>query len=133
MTSFSYDVQFEKDDVVPDIGVANATAERLVGIVRRECLDHLMPLSERHLGAILTEGRTFAALHREDRWGCRCQRTPTGRRRSMRRPWDRGGRPARRSRHVLAIGLENYLKPSRSRKESVRDSEDEGSNPAPLV
>jgi hypothetical protein len=33
----------------------NAIAERWVRTVRRECLDHLIPVNERHLRAILTE------------------------------------------------------------------------------
>src|SRR5271168_3122675 len=34
---------------------ANAYCERLVGTVRRECLDFMIPLNERQLGRILTE------------------------------------------------------------------------------
>jgi transposase InsO family protein len=34
---------------------ANAFCERLIGTIRRECLDFLIPLSERHLRAILGE------------------------------------------------------------------------------
>jgi transposase InsO family protein len=34
---------------------ANAIAERLVGTLRRECLDHLIIVDERHLRLILTE------------------------------------------------------------------------------
>ncbi len=34
---------------------ANAYCERLVGTVRRECLDFMIPLSEKHLGRILAE------------------------------------------------------------------------------
>jgi putative transposase len=52
------------DQVVKDLGLyvlrtpvrapkANAICERLVGTVRRECLDFLIPLSERHLKTIL--------------------------------------------------------------------------------
>jgi transposase InsO family protein len=48
---------------------ANAFCERLVGTVRRECLDFLIPLNERHLRAILKEwgahynrGRPHASL-----------------------------------------------------------------------
>jgi putative transposase len=34
---------------------ANSFAERYVGTLRRECLDHLLIHSEQHLGRILTE------------------------------------------------------------------------------
>jgi transposase InsO family protein len=34
---------------------ATAIAERVVGTLRRECLDHLIVLNERHLGAVLRE------------------------------------------------------------------------------
>jgi transposase InsO family protein len=34
---------------------ANAFCERLIGTIRRECLDFLIPLSERHLRTILKE------------------------------------------------------------------------------
>jgi transposase InsO family protein len=48
---------------------ANAYCERLVGTVRRECLDYLIPINERHLKSILKEfvihynrGRAHSAL-----------------------------------------------------------------------
>jgi len=48
---------------------ANAFCERLVGTIRRECLDFLIPINERHLRRILTEfmvhynrGRPHSAL-----------------------------------------------------------------------
>jgi transposase InsO family protein len=34
---------------------ANAYCERLVGTIRRECLDYMMPMNERHLRRILNE------------------------------------------------------------------------------
>ncbi len=34
---------------------ANATCERFLGSVRRECLDHLLILGERHLARVLRE------------------------------------------------------------------------------
>ena len=40
----------------------NPFAERLIGSVRRECLDHVLVLGERHLRRILT--RYFAYYHR---------------------------------------------------------------------
>ena len=48
---------------------ANAYCERLVGTIRRECLDYVIPVNERHLRLILKEfvvyynrGRPHSAL-----------------------------------------------------------------------
>ena len=43
---------------------ANAVAERLVGTLRRECLDHLVIVNEAHLRAVLTE---FAGYYNRER------------------------------------------------------------------
>jgi transposase InsO family protein len=40
----------------------NPFAERLIGSIRRECLDHVLVLGERHLRRLLT--RYFAYYHR---------------------------------------------------------------------
>jgi putative transposase len=34
---------------------ANAIAERVIGTLRRECVDHLIPLDEQHLRTVLAE------------------------------------------------------------------------------
>ena len=43
---------------------ANAHCERLIGTIRRECLDHLIPLSQNHLRRILTEYAAWYNHHR---------------------------------------------------------------------
>jgi putative transposase len=63
------------DSVFTDIGArviktpvraprANAFAERFVGTVRRECLDHLLIVSERHLRDVLAEWQAHYNEHR---------------------------------------------------------------------
>jgi transposase InsO family protein len=46
---------------------ANAIAERLVGTVRRECLDHVIIVNERHLEAVLHEFVDYYNGHRPHR------------------------------------------------------------------
>jgi transposase InsO family protein len=43
---------------------ANAIAERVIGTLRRECLDHLIVLDEQHLASVLSE---FVRYYNEDR------------------------------------------------------------------
>ena len=43
---------------------ANSVAERMVGTLRRECLDHPIVLNERHLRAVLDE---FVRYYNRDR------------------------------------------------------------------
>ena len=43
---------------------ANAIAERVIGTLRRECLDHLIVLDEQHLRSVLTE---FMRYYNQDR------------------------------------------------------------------
>ena len=44
--------------------LANAIGERVVRTLRRECLDHILPLSERHVRSVLAE---FVAYYNRDR------------------------------------------------------------------
>ena len=49
---------------------ANAFCERLIGTIRRECLDFVVPLNERHVGVSLRSGwRTTIAGVRTPVWG----------------------------------------------------------------
>jgi transposase InsO family protein len=43
---------------------ANAVAERVIGTLRRECLDHMIVLDERHLASVVTE---FVRNYNQDR------------------------------------------------------------------
>jgi hypothetical protein len=46
---------------------ANSIAERLVGTIRRECLDHVIVINERHLPTVLAECALY--YHRPHRVG----------------------------------------------------------------
>jgi transposase InsO family protein len=46
---------------------ANAIAERVIGTLRRECLDHLIILDEQHLRSVLTEFVQYYNLERPHR------------------------------------------------------------------
>ena len=46
---------------------ANAVAERVIGTLRRECLDHLIILDEQHLRSVLTEFVQYYNLERPHR------------------------------------------------------------------
>ncbi len=76
------------DSVFTDIGAAviktpvrapraNAFAERFVGTVRRECLDHLLIVNERHLHGVLTDWQAHYNDHRPHQG--RQQRAPNDR------------------------------------------------------
>jgi len=78
----------------PQSPQANAFCERLVGTIRRECLDFLIPLNERHLRRLLRE------------W---IRHYNSGRPHSSLGPGipDRGVTPASRKKHCLAIVRDN--------------------------
>jgi transposase InsO family protein len=46
---------------------ANAIAERVVRSLRQECLDHTLPLSERHVRSVLAEFVSYYNQHRPHR------------------------------------------------------------------
>ena len=56
---------------------ANAIAERFIGTLRRECLDHLLITGPRHLAAVLQEYLEHYNMHRPHR--SLHQRAPAGR------------------------------------------------------
>jgi transposase InsO family protein len=54
------------DAIATPVGAprANAVVERVIGTLRRECLDHLIVLDEQHLASVLTE---FVRYYNQDR------------------------------------------------------------------
>jgi hypothetical protein len=53
----------------PDSPWQNGFAERLIGSIRRECVDHVIALGEAHLRRILQAyARYYNDLRRTDRW-----------------------------------------------------------------
>jgi len=82
---------------------ANAFCERLIGTIRRECLDFVIPINERHLGAVLREwvthynrGRPHASL------GPGMPEGPGERRDQRRLPCCRDGDPRRSASRIPA-------------------------------
>jgi hypothetical protein len=59
----------------------NATCERFIGGLRRECLDHLIVLGERHLDRVLREYATFFNAARPHQGIAQRIPVPTARRR----------------------------------------------------
>jgi putative transposase len=55
-------IRIEEVLTAPQSPWQNPFAERLIGSIRRECLDHVLVLGERHLHRILTS--YFAYYHR---------------------------------------------------------------------
>jgi putative transposase len=72
---------------------ANAIAERFIGTLRRECLDHLLITGPRHLAVVLQENLEHYNTHRPHR--SLDQNTPAGR---TPPPSGRTVRPVRRDR-----------------------------------
>lgn len=52
----------------------NAYCERLIGTIRRECLDHLIVLNERHLLRVLRDYARY--YHAGSTPGCECEHPP---------------------------------------------------------
>ncbi len=57
----------------------NPYVERIIGSIRRDCLDHMIVFNERHLKRILTiyfdyyhQWRTHLGLEMDTPWGTRC-------------------------------------------------------------
>ena len=82
---------------------ANAYAERWIGTLRRECLDHLLITGPRHLALVLSEYIDHYNTHRPHR--SLHQHPPAGR--TTPPPPDRATRPLRRDR--LGGLLHEYL------------------------
>ena len=83
---------------------ANGIAERLVGTLRRECLDHVIVMNERHLRGILRE---FAAHYNDGRPHRTLELTPPSGPPGARHPPDRHRRV--RSRAILGGLTHKYM------------------------
>ena len=59
-----FGIALERPDTQQLKAYANAIAERLVGTLRQECLDHVIVVNESHLVRLLRE---FAAYYNRDR------------------------------------------------------------------
>jgi len=44
---------------LPPVALANGFCERIIGTIRRDCLDHVIVLNERHLRRVLKEYLTY--------------------------------------------------------------------------
>ena len=86
---------------------ANAVAERVIGTLRRECLDHVIPLGESHLRAVLAE---YADYYNRDR-PHRTLHLETPRPRERPRAGPRLVAPSIRARPVLG-GLHHVYEPA---------------------
>ncbi len=79
---------------LPDVGMNIRAPQRLVGTLRRECLDHVIVMNERHLRRVLRE---FAAHYNDGRPHRTLELTPPSGPRGARHPPDRHRRVRRRS------------------------------------
>jgi putative transposase len=76
----AFDAVFAAADIciirTPIRALANAIAERFIGTLRRECLDHILITGSRHLDAVLREFAQHYNAHRPHR--SLHHRPPTG-------------------------------------------------------